>query len=330
MIADPLLVALGLCAAGLLVMIVGAELLVRGGSALAARLNIPPVVVGLTVVALGTSAPELAVGIDAALQGNGPLAIGNIAGTNTVNLLLIFGFSAAIRPLQLQLATLRLDLPAMLVASVAMFVMCLDGSLSFVDGLLLLAIGIAYSGLLVRSALQESRAMRMRYTEEYGVEKAGPSVDTMMVREAAMLIGGIIIIVLGADWLVDGGVSLARIWGVSDAFIGLTIVAIGTSAPELVTTIVSTIKNERDIAIGNLLGSSTYNIAFILGITSLVPAGGIPVSPELLFIDIPVMIAAVLACVPVFLLDKRVSRLEGSLFVAAYAVYLGYLLIART
>jgi len=325
-----MLLALGLVAGGLFVMIVGAELLVRGGSALAARLNIPPVVVGLTIVALGTSAPELAIGIGASVQGNGPLAIGNIAGTNVVNLLLILGLSAAMRPLQIGLQTIRLDLPAMVVAAVAMFIMSLDGSLSRLDGVILLVIGVVYSVLVVRSALHESRAIRAAYAEEFGVEKYGPRVDVMMAREASMLIGGIVIVVLGADWLVDGGVSLANIWGVSDAFIGLTIVAIGTSAPELVTTVVSTLKNQRDIAIGNLLGSSTYNIAFILGVTCLVPPEGISVSNELLFIDIPVMIAAVVLCVPVFMSGRRVSRLEGILFVAAFAAYMTYLLIART
>ncbi len=323
-----LLPALGLCLGGLIVLVIGAELLVRGGSALAERLSIPPVIVGLTFVAIGTSAPELAIGIEAARQGNGGLAVGNVVGTNTVNLMLILGISAVLLPLTLTRDTMRLDLPAMLFAAGTLLVLSLDGSLSRIDGLVLIGVGFIYSAALVRSAVRQSAAARAAAAD--AAEEKPRRSRLGMLYEAAMLAGGIAIVVVGAEWLVDGGVTVARIWGVSDAFIGLTIVAIGTSAPELVTTIVSTIRKERDIAIGNLLGSSTYNIAFILGVACLVPADGMPMPGELLLIDIPVMVAAVLVCVPVFLSGHRVSRIEGGAFVAAYALYLAYLLIART
>lgn len=322
-----LLSALGLCLGGLVVLVTGAELLVRGGTALASRLNVSPAIIGLTVIAIGTSAPELAVGIDASLKGNGALAVGNIAGTNTVNILLILGLSALMKPLALQRRTLKLDLPAMLVAAIAMFVLSLDGSLSRLDGALLIMLGIAYSTLLIRAALRERAAAKDEPDKKK--EKAGGARPGML-RNAALLLGGIVIVVFGADWLVSGGVAAAEIWGVSDAFIGLTIVAIGTSAPELVTTVVSTLRGKRDIAIGNLLGSSTYNIALILGLTCLVPSDGVPVPSEVLMVDIPVMIGAVVACIPVFLIGRYVSRWEGGLFFAAYAVYLAYLLTART
>ncbi len=333
MAGDGALVPLGLCLLGLIVLIGGAEVLVRGGTALAQRFHIPPVIIGLTVVAVGTSAPELAVGIDASLKGNGALAVGNIAGTNTVNILLVLGISALMRPLQLQRSTLRFDLPAMLLAAAAFLVLSLDGELGRTDGLVLVAMGLVYSSLLIRQGLRHRAETRAQLNESRLKDIEGVERNSLLsgpLRDVAMLAGGIVVVVVGADWLVAGGVRLAEIWGVSDAFIGLTIVAIGTSAPELVTTVVSTMRNERDIAIGNLLGSSTYNIAFIMGVTSLIPSEGAPVPDDLLMIDIPVMAAAVVACVPAFLLGKHMSRLEGGLFVGAYVIYLAYLLIVRT
>ncbi|PAX08853.1 calcium/sodium antiporter [Sphingomonas lenta] len=314
-------------AGGLGLLIIGAETLVRGGSALAARLRISPLVVGLTIVAVGTSAPELAIGVEAAVQGNGSLAVGNIAGTNCVNILLILGLSAAMRPLPLRLQTLRLELPVIVGASVLKAVMVADGVLSRLDGAVLVSLGLLFTIGIVRASRDESFTVRKEFAAEYG----GRSKDRHgMLREVTQLVGGIAVVVLGADWLVDGAVDLARLWGVSDAFIGLTIVAIGTSAPELVTTVVSTMRDQRDIAIGNLIGSSAYNILIILGVTSLVPAGGIGVAEALIWVDVPVMVAVALACVPVFLTGRIVSRAEGVGFVLAYLAYLSFLLAERT
>ena len=325
-----MLPAIGLCLAGLLVLIVGAELLTRGGAVLARQLGVPPILIGLTVVAVGTSTPELAVGIDAGLIGNGAMAVGNIAGTNTVNVLLILGLSAAIHALPLRARTVRMELPVMIAAAAVVLVLALDGTLSRLDGMLLVACGVAYTAMLARSALHESRAVRVEFAREYRGPKGAAHGPRTTLRSALALLAGIVVIVLAADWFVDGAVALARIWGVSDAFIGLTVVAIGTSAPELVTTILSTLKRERDIAIGNLLGSSIYNIFVILGLTCIVPAAGLPVTPDLLRIDLPVMMLVALACVPAFLTRQEVSRLEGALFVAAYGTYLAYLIAMRT
>ncbi|HEY6801371.1 MAG TPA: calcium/sodium antiporter [Agromyces sp.] len=314
---------------GVVAVIGGAELVVRGGARVAARLGISPLVIGLTVVAIGTSAPELAVGIDAALRGNGALALGNIAGTNTVNLLFIFGLVAVIRPLPLTRQTIRVDLPFMIAAAVALFVMGLDGKLTTTEGIILIAGAVVFTTLTVLNARRQSVVVREEYAAEYGTTKSSrPKLDLLV--NVMLLIAGIVIIVIGADWLVDGAVELAAQFGVSDAFIGLTVVAIGTSAPEIVTAIVATIRNERDIAVGNLLGSSVYNILVILGVTAVVPEGDIPVPTELAFVDIPVMLAATLACIPVFLTRRLVTRLEGAIFMSAYAAYLAYLIIARS
>lgn len=313
--------------AGLALLILGAELLVRGGSGLAVRLGISPIIVGLTIVALGTSTPELAIGIEAVLHGNGGLAVGNIAGTNSVNILLILGLSAAMRPLPLRLETIRFELPAIVGASIAKLLLAADGLLSRRDGAFLVLLGALFTFGIVRSARRESAAAREEYATEYAV--ARNDWQGILI-ETGKLLAGIVVVVVGAKWLVAGAVDLARLWHVSDAFIGLTIVAIGTSAPEFVTTIVSTLRNERDIAIGNLIGSSAYNILVILGITCLVPAGGVAVSEALIWVDIPVMVAVALVCVPVFLTGHRVSRTEGAGLVAAYLVYLAFLLSTRT
>lgn len=316
------------CAVGLLLLICGAELIIRGGTHFAARLGVSPLVIGLTIVAIGTSTPELAVGIDAALQDEGELAVGNIAGTNMVNILLILGLSAVLRPLAIRTRTVRFDLPVVVIASAMLMAMAWDGSLSRMDGALLTMAGLGYTFAIVRIASHESRSGAGFAQDFTDGSESSPANGTGW--SFAALILGIALSVLGAEWLVDGAVALAREWHVSDAFIGLTIVAIGTSSPELVTTVISTVRNTRDIAIGNLLGSSVYNILFILGITCLVPSGGIAIGRELILIDIPLMTAMALLCIPVFMSGREVSRAEGALFVSAYIAYLTYLIIVRT
>lgn len=324
------MIELGAFVIGLLALIGGAELVVRGGSRLAARFGISPMVIGVTVVAVGTSAPELAIGIEAALRGSGSLAVGNIAGTNTLNVLFILGLLALQQPVRLQSQTLKFDLPTIVGASALMLVLASDGLLSGLDGGILLLVGVVYTALIVRAARREAAIVRTEFAREYGITKREIASTAQLVRDVFWLIVGLAVIVVGADWLVDGAVGVARGFGVSEAVIGLTIVAIGTSAPELVTAIVATLRKERDIALGNLLGSTVYNIVFILGAVALVPAEGIPVEAPLIAIDIPVMLAATIACIPVFLTGSRIRRLEGAAFIAAYLVYLTYLLVART
>ncbi|MRX44683.1 calcium/sodium antiporter [Agromyces kandeliae] len=319
-----------LLVAGLLALVGGAELLVRGGTRLAARLGVSPMVIGVTVVSLGTSAPELAIGIDAAAQGSGSLALGNIVGTNTLNVLLILGIAALIRPLTLRSHAIRLDLPAMVVAAVTLLLLCADGVVTRFDGALLVMLGIVYTVTIVRAARREGLAARAEFAREFGEPRARvAAARTRAVRDAVQLVVGIGIVVLGADWLVSGAVAMAEGFGIPVSVIGLTIVAIGTSSPELVTAIVATIRRERDIAVGNLLGSTVFNILFIFGITSLVPADGIGVDPGILAIDLPVMVAATIACIPVFLTGRRMQRVEGAVFVVAYLAYLASLLLFR-
>ncbi len=311
------------CVLGIGTLVAGAEGLVRGGSRLAARLGVRPIVIGLTVVAIGTSMPELAIGIEAALHGSGSLAVGNIVGTNILNLLFILGLSALMKPLSMQMQILRFDLPVMTAAAGLLLVLALDGNLSRTDGVVMLITGIVYLISVVQQSRSESRKIKADFAEEYAIPPQG-AIGSIW-RDLAWLFGGMVVILVGADWLVDGAVSLARTLGVSDSLIGLTIVAVGTSAPELVTTVVSTLKQERDIAVGNLLGSSIYNILLILGVTCVVPGGGLQLDMQLVHVDLPIMVIVTLACVPVFISGREVSRVEGGLFVATYTAYFGYL-----
>ncbi|SER43383.1 cation:H+ antiporter [Mycobacterium sp. 88mf] len=290
--------------------------------------------VGLTVVSIGTSLPELAVGVTAALEGSGEMAVGNIAGTNVVNMLFILGLSALISPLAIERRTLRFDLPVMAGAAVLLWVLAVNGVLSRLDGLILVCGAIVYTAVLIHMSRRESQATVAEYTQAFpAVTERGEAtkrVGGITVQHVVMTVTGIAVVILGAEWLVGGAVGIAREFGVSDALIGLTVVAIGTSAPELVTTIVSTVRGERDIAVGNLLGSSVYNILLILGITCLVPANGLALTHSLVWIDIPLMVAASLACIPIFVSGRRVHRAEGAAMVTAYLGFLVFLLTTQS
>ncbi len=317
-------------ALGLAALILGAELVVRYGARLARQLGLPPILIGLTVVSLGTSLPELAVGIDAANNDAGSLAVGNIAGTNMVNLLLILGLSAAIRSIPLTLQTVRLDLPMMGAAAYLLLIFSVDGALEVWEGIPLVAFALIYTVLLVRWTRRESALVLAEFAAEYPAPPRREHKVGAIAFQALLLVVGLVVIVFGADWLVDGAVELAQSLGVSDALIGLTIVAIGTSAPELATTIVSTIRGDRDIAIGNLIGSSIFNLTMILGVTLLSSPGAILIGPELVYIDLPLMVAVSFICGPLMTSGRMLSRREGTGFVIAYVAYLTYLIVTRT
>lgn len=314
--------------AGLVIIILAAEFVLRGASRLAARLGIKPIIIGLTVVSVGTSVPELAVGITAVSEGSGSLAVGNIAGTNILNILFILGLSAAIRPLPLQLLSIRFDVPVMIVSAIALFLMALDGQLSRFEGILLTIAAVIYAIAIIRISKKESAKMREEYAEEYGSQVLLKEKNSVLgwVGNIFLMIAGLVLSMVGADLLVAGAVSIAQAMGVSDAIIGLTIVAIGTSAPELATTIMATIKNDRDVAVGNLIGSSISNILFILGVTCIVAPNGVDVSEDILWLDLPMAAAVAIVCYPVFRSDRMVTRREGIIFVSAYLIYLTFLL----
>jgi len=324
------IVSILLVCAGLLVLVAGAELVVLGAARFATLLGIAPMVIGLTIVSVGTSAPELAIGVVAGLQDKGGLAVGNIAGTNLLNMLFILGLSALLRPLPLHLQFFKLELPVLVFASALMTFLAWDGLLSRWDGLLMLAVGIAYTVTLISMTRRASQAARKEFREEYGPQSV-PQRATVRSRAwyLTILLVGIALTVLGAEVLVRGAVGLATLIGVSATTIGLTIVAFGTSAPELVTTIMSTIRDDRDVAVGNLLGSSIYNILFILSVPCMIAPGGLRVERDLLWCDIPLMAGVALGAIPVFLTGKSISRFEGGLAIAIYVVYMLWLIFLR-
>jgi cation:H+ antiporter len=311
--------------AGLAVLILGAEWLVRGASRLAAKVGISPLIIGLTVVAFGTSSPELAVSIQSALAGQADIAIGNVAGSNIFNILFILGISAIITPLIVQQQLIRLDVPLMIGLSLAFYFMALDGVIGRLEGILLFAGIIAYTFFLIRQSRKESQAVEEEYTQEYA-SKAETGWKPWAVNLG--LVGvGLTLLILGSNWLVDSAISIARWLGLSELIIGLTIVAAGTSMPEVATSVTAAIKGERDIAVGNVVGSNIFNILSVLGLTAIAAPGGIRVSQAAEAFDIPVVLAVAVLTLPIFFTGSRIERWEGWLFLFYYVAYTAYLLL---
>jgi cation:H+ antiporter len=309
---------------GLVVLVFGADILVRGASRLAVRFGISPLVVGLTVVAYGTSAPELAVSVQASLAGQADLAVGNVIGSNISNVLLILGLSAVAAPLIVSQQLVRLDVPLMIGVFGLMWLMSLDGLVSTLDGAILFSGAIAYTIFAIHKSRKENQDIREQYEKEYGGGADDPS-RISPVRSAIFVVAGIALLGLGSNWLVESATTIARVLGVSELVIGLTVVAIGTSLPELATSVVASIKGERDIAAGNVVGSNLFNVLSVLGMTALVVPHGVPVSDSVLRFDIPVMFAVGFACLPIFFSGYRIGRIEGGFFVFYYAAYLLFL-----
>ncbi len=314
-----------LFAAGLAALVTGAELLVRGASKLALSFGISPLVVGLTIVAFGTSAPEAAVSVKAVLGGAADIAIGNVVGSNIFNVLFILGLSALIAPLVVNLQLIRQEVPVMIGASLLLLVLTLDARLDRFDGLLLFALLLAYTVFLVRQSRAETRSAQ---DEVSRTDKPG-GWDSSWPVQLLLITVGLGLLVLGSDWLVAAATSFAKALGVSDLIIGLTIVAAGTSMPEVATSVMAALKGERDIAVGNVVGSSVFNILGCLGLAALVAGGeGLLVPASVLHFDIWVMCAVALACLPVFLTGREIARWEGGVFLLYYAAYVVYLALA--
>lgn len=311
---------------GLAALIAGGELLLRGASRLAAAMKISPVVIGLTVVAFGTSSPELAVSMQSAFADNTDLALGNAVGSNICNVLLILGISALVAPLAVSSRLIRWDVPLMIGASLLLLLFGLDGRISRVDGLVLFGGLLAYIYWSVRQSRRESRKVKA----EFALELPAPTSVVATLMLVGFVIAGLILLGLGARWLVSGAVLVALRLGVSELIIGLTVVAVGTSLPEVVASVMAAWCGERDIAVGNVVGSNLFNVLCVLGLTSAVAPEGIEVSRAALRFDIPVMIAAAVACLPVFFTGNAITRWEGGLFLAYYVAYTTYLILAAT
>ncbi len=300
----------------------GAELLVRGASRLAAALGISPLVIGLTVVAFGTSAPELAVSVMSGMAGETNIALGNVLGSNIFNILFILGISALVAPLIVSTQLIKLDVPLMIAASALVFLFGANGVISTVEGVILFAGIIAYTLFLIMKSRKENCAAVAEIPAAKGARA--------LLKNGFFVLAGLVLLVLGSSWLVKSAVTIAQHCGVSDLVIGLTIVAAGTSLPEAATSVVASLRGERDIAVGNIVGSNLFNLLCVLGAAAVVTKGGIPVPESVLVFDFPVMLTVALACLPVFFTGNVITRWEGALFFGYYIIYTVFLILLST
>jgi cation:H+ antiporter len=307
-------------AAGLALLAAGGELLVRGSAQLAARFGVSPLVVGLTVVAFGTSAPELAVSLQSVSSGAANLAIGNVVGSNIFNVLFILGASALLVPLVVSRRVVWVEVPIVIAVSGLAWFFASDGRVTSGEGLVLLLVIAVYTGWLVRHTSLQDAPLEATTRD---VSRPGA------VSSALVAVAGVALLLVGARWLVQGAVSLALELGVSEAVIGLTIVAAGTSLPEVAASLVATLRGQRDMAVGNVLGSNLFNLTVILGATAIA-ADGLPVSEGVVTFDVIIMMAAAVACLPIVLTGHVIARWEGALFLAYYVAYIVYLVLDAT
>lgn len=304
-------------AAGLVLLYVGGEALVRGASSLALRMRISPLVIGLTVVAFGTSAPELAVSLEASIGGVGDIALGNVIGSNIANIALILGVTALVRATKVEARILRIDAPLMVLASLLLVVMLADGGLTRFEGGLLFAGLVAWIGFTAVIARKESQAVRQEFSQ--GV----PHSLSRVALAVMFVFGGIAALVVGGQLLIDAAVAIAAAAGVSQAVIGLTIVAVGTSLPEFAASVVAAVRGHGDIAVGNVVGSNLFNVLGILGIASLVtPLGRGAID----WTTLGVFVGVALLIVPLLYTQRQLSRVEGAGLLLVYIGYVAWLL----
>jgi len=306
-----MLIDLLMIAAGIVVLFFGGEWLVRGSSLLATRFGIPPIIIGVTIVAIGTSTPELVVSVNAALDGANDIALGNVVGSNIANILLILGISAIIRAVQSVSSMVRVHTPIMIGAAVLLALTMMDGELSRFDSTVLLAGMLAYIGYTIVEARRDGGA------------DTGDDAYTLAEGKGVgycvkLIVAGLGLLMLGARLLVKGAVDLAIDAGVSETFIGLTIVAVGTSLPELTTSVIAAVKKAGDIAIGNIVGTNIFNVLFILGSTGVINP---LVSGGVTSVDMGVMLAAAVLLLLVLVVWKQVGRFTGCLFLTGYVGY---------
>lgn len=310
---------------GFILLVAGAEIMVRGAAELAARFGIPPLVIGLTVVAFGTSAPELAVAIQAALNDQADIAMGNVVGSNILNILLILGLAAMITPLIVGSRIVRTDVPILIGVSLLFFALAFDGRISVLDGMVLFGGSLVYTVFAIFSAKREAANPS---TAADNADKEENPKDSHPAISLILVIVGMAMLVLGADFLVASAIAIARWLGVSELLIGLTVISIGTSLPELATTVVAAMRGMRDMAVGNVVGSCLFNILAVTGAAAVFSGNGLNVDPALIHFDLPIMLAATIACLPIFATGHLIARWEGLLFFLFYLAYVTYLIMA--
>ncbi len=304
---------------GFALLVLGADWLVKGASSLARSLGVSGLVIGLTVVAFGTGAPEMTVSVMSALKGETDLALGNIVGSNILNILLILGISAIIVPLTVHRQLVQIDVPIMVGASALLWVFAMDQNISGAEGFFM------FVSIFVYTYLQIWLSKRVKKSEQKVVEEntipAKKAEKSLRIKQILFMLSGLLALIVGSKLLVDGATHIARNLGVSELMIGLTVLAAGTSLPEVATSVMAAIRGEREMAVGNAVGSNIFNILAVLGISAMISKGPLLVSQEALNFDIPVMTAVAIACLPIFFSGHAIRRWEGFVFLSYYVLY---------
>ena len=319
--------------AGLVGLLIGGHFVVDGASRIGARFGLSSMVIGLTIVAAGTSAPELAVVSQSIIADDTELAVGSIIGSNIANVLLVLGLAATFGAIQVTNRVVRVDIPIMIGASVALLLMALDGALTRVEGVTLFAGLLGFVGWTLRAAPKaEAEVGDAGEGDDAGgaASDADISPERPMYVSIVALIGGIGALAVAARFVVSGAEEIAINLGVPELIVGLTIVALGTSAPEIVTTVIAALQGRRDLAVGNAVGSNIFNILLVLGATSALAPDGIAIGTDAIELDLPILVAAAVACLPMVFWDNRLDRWEGGVFVAYYGAYLVFLVLDAT
>lgn len=313
-------------AVGVTALVIGAEVLVRGAARLAARTGLSPVVIGLTVVAFGTSAPELAVSMGAAFRDEADLAVGNVVGSNIANVLLVLGLSAVVGGgLVVAQRIVRIDVPLMLLLSVAVFALGFDGELERWEGLAFVAALVVY---VIWTVVSTRRSNEVAVMAEYDEALSEETLQQSSAgADVGFVLAGLVLLVIGSSALVEAATDIAASLGVSELVIGLTVVAVGTSLPEIATSVLAAARGQRDLAVGNAVGSNLFNILAVLGLTAVLSPSSIPISDGALSLDIPVMIAVAIACLPIFWNGYALQRWEGWVFLTYYGAYIAWLVL---
>ena len=324
-----MLLTIVLFIAGLAALIFGAELFLKAVDHFGLKWGVSPLIMGLTVVAFATGAPELAISLKAAMNGSADLVLGNIVGSNIANILLILGITAVIAPINITARIVRIDLPIVIAASMSLYFLARDGELSMFDGIILLLELSAYS-FYTFLHIKKTRNQGAEEGEIFEYDEDPEDLakgSWFYFKNIGLLVIGLALIVFGSDWMVNSAVEIATVLGMSELVIGLTIVSIGTSLPEVATSLSAARKGKADIAVANVLGSNLYNIMLTLGLTLVIAPNVLDVSPQAIVLDLPFMVAVSLSCIPIFVAGFNITRSDGLIFLFYYATYLAYLVL---
>jgi cation:H+ antiporter len=308
---------------GLVTLIAGAELFLKSVDRFGLAWSVSPVVMGLTVVAFATGAPELAISLQAAAEGKPDLVLGNILGSNIANILLILGIAGLVKPLRITNRIIKVDVPVVIGASILLYVLAMDGLLTLMDGLIIFGALVAYSVFMYSQIRKDRRDNKLNKEEQPVLDE--PVTSLFYGKYIFLLLAGLVLIVMGSRWMVESAVEIAGILGISELIIGLTIVSIGTSLPEVATSLSAVRRDDSDTAVANVMGSNLYNILLTLSLTIIVAPGALDVSMDAIRLDLPFMVIVAAACLPLFWPAKELGRPEAAGFLFYYAAYVAYL-----